>query len=430
MPPSNLQKRFGVAYGKLCHFVALRRDSASIAAAEDGVIRAALYFCENATAGDLDEIAQNAKAFFSLSFSLEEIERCIGRLIQEGQAERVGAGARLLPQTLTQVEAAISAAQEMEQRVRDEWTATLIDRQLIEARDSDDAWRATQSYLAALFVRHGVQTLELLSPQFVADEGIDMPASDILDENVRGNLSRFSRKTGRKIIRSFLTDRTPQRDAYVTELLDGTFSFFALTVDEDTRELMRKSLPPLKLLVDTNFLFGLLDLHSNAFVGISKDVVAVIREQRLPFQLYYHPLTVDEFRSVLTFWRERLSGGHWSPGVSRALLRVGDLSGIERRFHEVNAEHATLVEDFFRRYGNLERVLESYGIKPYRNDYESWLGDDATLDLISQYKRFIEPNEKAFAVLRHDVVLWRTIREMSLRGPGPLGSGAFFLTCD
>lgn len=428
--PHDIQRRFGVAYGRLCHFVALRRDHSSIAAAEDGVIRAAMFLCENGEAPDLDEIIENAKAFFSLTFSREEIERSIDRLVEVGQAERVGDGARLLRGTLDDVDKIVRKAQESEQTIRDEWAAELQANGLVESQDADDAWRALQSYLAALFTRHGVQTLELIAPEFIDDESVDMPASEILDHIVAEMLPKRSRRKGREIVRSFLTDRTPLRDEYLTELLDATFSFFALTVDEETRELLRKNLPPLKLLVDTNFLFGLLDLHSNAFVAVSKDVVAVVSAEKLPFQLYYHPLTVDEFRSVLDFSRRRLAGGRWTSTVSRALLKVGDLSGIDRRYHELNAQHPTLVDDFFARYDNLERVLDSHGIKPYRNSYESWLDDEETLNLVSRYKRFIEPNEKYFTVLRHDIILWRTLRDMRRHDPGPFGTGAFFLTCD
>jgi len=430
MAENTLQKRFSVAYARLCHFVALRREGSSVSSAEDGVIRAAIFLCENAAAPDIDEVVENAKAFFSLTFSPDEVNRSIDRLALAGEAERVNGGVRLTAKTVANVDRCIEASQAMERSVRDEWMASLIERGLISANDANDVWGALQQYLAALFARHGVQTLELLAPEAVADNDIDLPASEILDAIVRAKVRQFSVHQAREIVRSFLTDRTTLRNSYLIELLDGTFSFFALTVDDETRELLRKNLPPLKLLVDTNFVFGLLDLHSNPFVAVSKDLVAVIKEQKFPFQLYYHPLTVEEVRSVMAFHQRRLAGERWSSAISRALLNVGDLGGVERRFHELNAEHPTTVEDFFARYGNLERVLEGYGIKPYRHDFEPWLDDDETLNLISKYKLFIEPNEKLFSVLRHDIVLLRTLREIRRHDPGPFGSGGFFLTCD
>jgi uncharacterized membrane protein HdeD (DUF308 family) len=129
-------------------------------------------------------------------------------------------------------------------------------------------------------------------------------------------------------------------------------------------------------------------------------------------------------------YHHRKLAGTWTTAISRALLNVGDLSGIERRFHELNAEHPTNVDDFFARYSNLDRILQSYGITPFRMAYEKLLDDDITLDLISKYTRFIEPKEKPFDTLRHDIVLWRTLREIRRNDPGPFGSGGFFLTCD
>jgi hypothetical protein len=430
MATTLLQNRFSVAYGRLCHFVAIRRDNPSILGAEDGVIRAAISLCGQATVPSVSAVIESAKNLFSLTFSLDEVNRSIDRLVTTGQAERLGEGVRLTAETVAEVEKCVARSAETERAVRAEWSYSLLSKKRIRSEDTDSIWSAVKDYLAKLFARHGLQTLELLAPEVVGENDSELPASEILDRILDARLQQFTKRQGRDIVRSFLTDRTALRNQYLTELLDGTFSFFALTADEQTRELLRKNLPPLKLLVDTNFVFGLLDLHSNAFVAVSKDVTAIIAEQKFPFQLYYHPLTADEFRSVLAFYKRKLTGGRWSPAISRALLNVGDLSGIERRFHEVNAEGQISVEDFFARYGNLERVLEAHGMKPFRNNYEPWLEDEETLDLISRYKRFIEPNEKPHNVLRHDMILWRTLRDIRRNDPGPFGSGAFFLTCD
>jgi hypothetical protein len=241
-----LEKRFSIAYSRLCHFVALRRDASSVSAAEDGVVRAAIYLCEGATAPDLAEIEENAKAFFSLSFSPEEIERSIGRLVASGQACRTNGSVHLTLAAVTEVDQRIHQTQDLENQVRQEWIAALEGHDLVDFGLEDAVWSALKGYLAAMFTRHGVQTLEILAPAAVESEDIDLPASHILDAIIRDNLPSISLLKGRRIIRSFLTDRTPLRNRYLAELLDGTFSFFALTVDDQTRELLRKNLPPLK----------------------------------------------------------------------------------------------------------------------------------------------------------------------------------------
>jgi hypothetical protein len=116
--------------------------------------------------------------------------------------------------------------------------------------------------------------------------------------------------------------------------------------------------------------------------------------------------------------------------MSRTLLRVGDLSSVERKFHELNADAPITVDDFFVRYNNLDRLLAPDGIKAYRSSYEELLKDSETLDLISRYKRFLSDREKPFDVMQHDIILWRTLQTVRSNHPGPFGAGAFFLTCD
>jgi hypothetical protein len=438
---AGIKKKFTNAYSRLCHFVAIRKDTASVTAAEDGVIRASIYLCENALAPDNKEISENVKAFFSLSFSEDEIEQAVERLSSAGQVIRNRDGSTALsPEALAEITECTSASARLEADVKFEWLSAVRRVGLFPNNyDEVEVWHALQAYLAAMFTRHGVQTLEVLSPTAVADESVDIAPGDVLDEVIEHELPRLTSRNGRKLLQSFLRDRTPLRNRYLSELLDGAFSFFALTVDDATRTLLRQNLPPLKLFVDTNFIFGLLELHSNPFVAISKQLADFIREQNFPFQLYYHPITAIEFKSVIDYYHRRLAGGKWSPSMSRALLRVGELSSVERKFHEINSEQSIVVDDFFARYSNLDRLLGPVGIKPFRITYEPWLEDDETLDLVGKYKQYLSDRlnvkqcaerEKPFDVLRHDIILWRTLQKVRQHNAGFLGAGAFFLTCD
>jgi hypothetical protein len=430
---ATLQKRFSNAYGRLCHFVAIRHDPASVNAAEDGVIRAAIYLADNVTARTAHEIAANTRSLFSLSFTDDEVAKSIARLAENAQVMRNSDGSISLTATaVSELERCIDASQSLEREVRAEWFQQLAEAKLLvrNGHSSDEIWHALQHYLASMFTRHGVQTLELMVPTAAIDESADIPASDILAKIVKSDLPHFSQEVGRQLLQSFFTNRTTSRDRYLSELLDGTFSFFALTVDDETRKVLQENIPALKLFVDTNFIFGLLGLHYDVFVVLAKQLVELIREQQFPFQLYYHPLTAIEFHNVMQFYHRRLAGGSWPSAISKALLKAGDMPDVERKFHTINAEHPISVDDFFARYENIDRLLEFANIKPYRHSYEAWLDDTTTQDLIGQYKRYLEPREKPLNSLRHDIVVWRTIQAVRHNRPTLLGEDAFFITCD
>jgi hypothetical protein len=419
-------KNYSEIYSRVCHFVALRKSDNAILDVQDGLICEAVYLFPNTESRGVGDVVRD---LFGLKFSSSEIQDSIERSARVGRLELNGERVRCSNPESQRISANISKAQDIEKQVKLEWFDQLEEKQLIPRTDFDAAWTALQNYLSRIFRRHGVQATEFLNPGRV-ENGKDDTAGGILDEVLKRYLTSIPIKEARQILRSFVITRTAKRTLYLSQLVDGTFSFFALTADTQTSELLRHNLMPLKLLLDTNFIFGLLQMHVNAFVSVSNDLIQLINDNRFPFQLYYHPLTVREFNTVLEYSKQRILGKEWSQSLSRALLKAAFLSGIEYRFHELNSESKITPNEFFDRYSHVERILHSFGIRKYNDDFNHLLEDDQTLELISKYKMFLAPKEKAHNTLLHDVVLWRTLQTIRKKSAEPFGAGAMFLSCD
>jgi hypothetical protein len=430
---SPIRTRFSVAYRRLCHFVALRKDTVTIQALEDRLLTTALFlFPENASPTN-EDLRNNLRDAFGLEFSLEEVAKASARLMSAGVFVKSSqSGFSLEPNAAAILGNQIEAAQTLEFEVKAAWIEQCLEQRLFEPQNAEQAWKALCVYLGRLFADYGLQTLELIAPSAVSGDDVGATTTHALKQIAARYLPELSLRNVSAALGMFLREPSDRRRRYLSQLVDGTFSFFALTVDREAAELLRKKLPPLKLVVDTNFVFGLLDLHTNPLVTVAKDLIELVTKAEFPFTFHYHPLTALEIRAVVQWHQRELSRRQWPQYLSRALIvsNANHLSGVARRFHEVNALTPTSVTDFFARYSNIERVLDHYHIKIHRNRYEPMLEEETTLELMSKYKAFLEPREKRFETIQHDIVLWRTLQEMRGNNPGPLGAGAFFLSCD
>jgi hypothetical protein len=236
-------------------------------------------------------------------------------------------------------------------------------------------------------------------------------------------------------VRRFFSDTTPSRTAYLAQLLNATFTFFALTVDEIASQYLRSKLKPLSIFLDTNFIFGLLNLHVNPLEDVSAELISLIREHNLPFKLYYHTETLAEIRRTLDATHDFMRQFRYSQAVSRAAVSTGRVSGVELRYHEVNCKSPASVDDFFAKYSHVPELLKSLGCVVFRPNTRETPTVDQKGPLIAEYDDFVKKvrpgRPKAYPALDHDIVVWWTINVRRAAASGTmLDAGALFLTAD
>jgi hypothetical protein len=188
-----------------------------------------------------------------------------------------------------------------------------------------------------------------------------------------------------------------------------------------------------------NFLFGVLNLHNNPQNEVSVELIALVRDQQLPFDFYYHEESLQEMQETIAGTQKRLSQVKWSCGLSRAAIttRPFELTGLELKYHEANAQHPIDPAIFFLKYRHVEKLINERGFKIYRrsNGVKADKIDEETADLISTYTRFLQerwPNhrQKPFSTIKHDIVVWRAAKALRHTGSTGLDVGALLLSAD
>lgn len=374
---------------------------------------------------------------FGLSLDETLVRSSIDRCVSQGKLRRDQSSKSLCLPTKVRAEIQDRAerALELEQRVCEEWIGSV--RQGFQEHPvgwEDELWNCLQAYMVKAFRRHGIETTQLLDPRLPVDEDDSKNLRTYFEEAAREHLTVVESDEALWAIQSFFGSSTSRRTRYITQLLDGTFTFFALTVDKATSEYLRGNMAPLDLFLDTNFVFDILGLHSNPLTDASQELVEVIKQNEFPFKLYYHEKTLAELERTLQALGSPLRGRTWRPALSRVAVGQPQLNDIERLYHTKNAESPLNVDAFLSRFENVPELLKQHNFVIYRAPGRKDTNDQERYEMVGDYKEFVEsgprPKVRSYQALDHDMTVRLTVARQRKADSSALDAGAFFLTTD
>ncbi|HET6409848.1 MAG TPA: hypothetical protein VFG14_18300, partial [Chthoniobacteraceae bacterium] len=230
----------------------------------------------------------------------------------------------------------------------------------------------------------------------------------------------------------FLTvSKDRKRAEYIASLADAAFNYFSLAVAPEVSEKLRGKLNKLTLFLDTNFLFGLLNLHVNSQMDVSHELIDAIKRFKLPFRLRYHEATVREMTNTLYFFGKELNKQKWPQRISRAIVASGSLSGVELRYHAKNSEQSVSVDDFLAPLHHWQVLLKDKGIDVYNTDSsQARLLERANLE--AEYVDFLASiyREKPIDAIQHDMSVLETVQSLRTNAKTTLDAGSLLVTCD
>jgi hypothetical protein len=323
------------------------------------------------------------------------------------------------------------AARKLEQDVKQTWLAQ-ISRNYPKL-DGEKLWQALRTYLGVAFRRHGIQAIALLDSTAEIAKRQSGSLSSILESIIRHSFSDSEYEEPLHAASSFITtvQNDRKRAEYIAQLADGAFNYFSLTVAPEISEKLRGKLNPLILFLDTNFLFGLLNLHVNPQVDVSAELCDSITKFHLPFKLRYHEATTREMTNTLFYFGGELRRQKWPQNISKAAANSGRMAGIELRYHQKNAEHRIEVEDFLAPYQHWAVLLKDQGIDVYKV-VSSGERLRARADLEADYRAFLlkARKEKPAEAVQHDIAVLETVKSLRSTARSTLDAGALLVTCD
>ena len=410
---------FSLTFEQMCNFAAITKTQDA-----DETLRQLIQLCLVILPDEKFESASQimeAMALFDLQFSEQQVQAGLNRLIAQGRILQPTDTYFTVPDSdRTQLQTRIREVKALEERVRQEWLEEISNRFPI--LETDQAWKALQGHLASVFRNHGIQAIALLDPSiFTPPEQVEN-LSSLLNEALEGLFLPEQRATAYDAISSFLATigEHAERAKYITQLGDGVFTYFSLTVEPEVARHFHKKLSQLTLFFDTNFLFQICNFYGTGpQKEASYELLRIVQRHKFPFKLRYHQVTRQEMRSTIDHY-----GAILRSGQSRSIP-----TSIELVFHELNARTGIDVDTFLKPYEHFDVFLTDKNILIHRMQAQR---RSEHTPLQQEYRRFLEVRGKfkGEESLKHDITLLEAVHQLRSKAKSSLEAGALLVTLD
>jgi hypothetical protein len=425
-------RTFSRTFEKMCNFIAIAKTGDSRATVR-GLVTLCLLEFPDQQLDAAESFRLTIETLFGLDIPEHQIEAALAELEEEALVTRPGnTNYRLEPEAMEALKQAIDSAQSLEDRVKAAWFEQL--EFSYPDLPAEDAWKVLRAYLQRTFRRHGIQAAALLDPTVDTPTEHQASLTALLQQAIdeQAFLVPKMRTDVETAVSGFMAalGTDPDRVKYIAQLADAAFNLYTLEVPSDLAEHLREQLHELTLFLDTNFLFGILDLHYGTQVDISHDLLRAINKHKLPFKLRFHTETQREMSSTIRHYGSILRSRQWTRSLSRAASTSRSLSGIEQKFHERNAVEQIDVDEFLRAYEHFDTMLATKEIKVFRPHSER---PEAQNELFHEYQRFLTDNgrgDKAYETVMHDAKVLEETRNLRTNASSSLEAGALLISCD
>lgn len=421
------EHNFSVAFEQMCSIVAIGKTKSHEETLSELIVQCIAIFPEEkfTSAQDIQKVIN---CIFDLDIVVHEIADVITRLEEHGVLRDVGFLV-LSKSGLQEVESKIEESRRLEVSVIDTWKEELFEK--YPGVSFQDAWQSLQKYLAFAFQRHGIQAISLLNPAVEIPEEYTNSLSSILTVVINENFEEGQKIDARNAISEFMatTGNSPTRAQYITQLADGAFNYFNLTIPPEVATNFQDKLNQLSIFLDTNFLFGILGIDIGPQVAVSNELIRVINDYELPFKLFAHEKTIQELATSIDSKERELKSRNWSKSISRAAAQSRYLSGVELMYHQRYAETGIDVESFFAPYKHADVLIGEKGIEIFYDDESD--RDEVHL-LIAEYQDFLDDLKKikVYELIDHDMTVLHRVKTLRIERKSTLDARAIFMTCD
>ena len=278
------------------------------------------------------------------------------------------------------------------------------------------AWDFFQTKFLAPMVRDiGANTYRLITGEI---QTVD-------DRHADAFLSRYGPKHQtllKTVITDFLNPKNDPAREYISRMLHAYFCVEASGVSTSAIDMINdlSGHPPcFNLFVDTNFLFSLLELHSNPSNTSVADLNALlITLSGTPqVKLYVTPNTIREAKAALAKSKDQVTRVPASPNFTQAALSAG-MTGLAERFLVERQRNITLTPaQWFDPYlSDLVLFLDKAGVALFNEKLDHYgtrrdVGDDIHLVMDHEKKRYPDDGRRPYESVAHDVILWYLIKD-------------------
>jgi hypothetical protein len=362
------------------------------------------------------------------------IEIRLAVLEQEGKISRLGTenGCRLSEATRVEIQRDQEQSEQLLSRVAERFRLLVDECGLTPSTSA--TWEDFSSQMIAPLIRElGARTHELL------DSATRVLRSTKTFHEFLDSYPYEDRPVLQEVAIRFLDPSNSDIRAFLLGRLNQHFLLSAGHLDARTLDRLARisgTTPRFSVVLDTNFLFSILQLHTNPSNEAAVSLLRLIAESRdrVSVDLMVLPSTVNEARDALKNARNNAPRGRVTPNLARA-GNVAGVSGLISKYLDVISNKGGLSPSaYFDPYiDGLETVLADRGILVASEDMTRISDRQSFKHEVSDWYSFeyVKPTGKSKAAIEHDLLLWHYVNDYRTRKDAdPLEARYWVLSVD
>ncbi|MEA2056787.1 MAG: hypothetical protein U9O78_03750, partial [Patescibacteria group bacterium] len=245
-------------------------------------------------------IQKGVKKAFDLTFTTEELELSVDFLVSKKRViKSTDNNYSLEKGRAKQISDLVESENRREVKIYEEWINQVGKRNpALKRGELDLLLEDLKVYVNKFFVRHGAECATFLYDGLKKEKDVEISLSR--NSAFFGELPKRGVKLDelRKIeFPLFFLESSAERKLFLSGLLDATFVYHVVSVDENCAALLRKEYKGIKIYLDTNIIYCLIGLNGKNQKSLIRRVLHYAHN--FGMKIVVTQRTIDEFRKSI-----------------------------------------------------------------------------------------------------------------------------------
>lgn len=224
------------------------------------------------------------------------------------------------------------------------------------------------------------------------------------------------------IVDEFIHSSSHEVRSYLAGNIYGYYNVESLGLTEEAVEFLKPRTGKtynIRLLLDTNYIFSILQLHENPANDIILSINKIISKVSGSLTITYHvlPRTIKEFRASLEYEIKQINSIRFTIPIAKTIISTSSISGLMKKYaiRYLESGGKLSVADYFEPYQkNLLLILQDSGINLFNFPEDPTLHSEPFLEDLSLLTRkdaeVPEEQRRGMAKIEHDLLLWWSVK--------------------
>lgn len=372
-----------------------------------------IFFFDN-TPLSANDILEFVNGLFGVKPIESEVQSIINNLLSKGDILIAGNTYKLSDEKFLQIKKSALKAEESSTKRQRRFGLLIREFGEISDDEAGELWNVFNEYLYDSFYQYGeyaltnfVQNNNDSTGKLVNGSSYSLAIQKFTSPNLKSIFQR--------LVMVFVEKLNSEDISYLESLANKTLSFYSLGLPKDLHEEILDSQMSWTILVDTNFLYSILDLHKNTETQACFELLKLVKELNLNVKFKYLPATINELKRKKPEFDEIIPRVAFTHQQIRALLNSNRLDSFSEIYYEnllnnPNTLHPSQIVD------TSEKVItKAYGIELYNSKFEQ-ISEDMLNHMIAEYERYIQIKNEARRekgiyddIIKHPKQIWHDV---------------------